>query len=302
MAFMSVGRCQRSNVGSTSVDYPRRETLHVPSYRRTTSAIVVSVLLLMSSSACPTATAFSATSTSVTGASGGIPPSSSTTSPIVTSSSSCPSYTKPVCVYHQVMVPTSMEGPPRQCISVEDLTPIIQQLLDTSGLQYGAVTVVSRHTTTAITINERESRLAQDMASYFLKLVPPDERSVAAASVTESTSRSIDGPAQPSDGVGLSTGIRYKHNDIHLRPDSAEEAQRCRDNGWDIDDPNILQAWRDQEPINAHSHLLSMLLGSTETIPVVDGKMIIGQWQSILLVDLDGPRDRTVGIHLMGYQ
>jgi secondary thiamine-phosphate synthase enzyme len=62
-----------------------------------------------------------------------------------------------------------------------------------------------------------------------------------------------------------------------------------------------LQRWRDQEPINAHSHLLSMLVGSSESIPVVDGTMVIGQWQSVMLVDLDGPRDRTVGIQLMGY-
>jgi len=147
----------------------------------------------------------------------------------------------------------------------------------------GVVNVISRHTTTAITINERESRLARDMAEYFLKLAPPDERSEAAEQ-------------QPA-----TQGIRYKHNDIDQRPDGDEEAQRCRDNGWDIDDPLILQAWRDQEPINAHSHLLSMLLGSSESIPVVRGKMVVGQWQSVLLVDFDGPRDRTVGVQLLGY-
>lgn len=146
---------------------------------------------------------------------------------------------------------------------------------------HGVVNVISRHTTTAITINEREARLARDMATYFLQLAPPDERSV-------SEQRQI--------------GRRYFHNDINQRPDGTEEEERCRENGWDIDDPEILQKWRDQEPINAHSHLLSMLLGSSESIPVVDGKMVIGQWQSVLLVDLDGPRDRTVGIQFLGYQ
>lgn len=34
-----------------------------------------------------------------------------------------------------------------------------------------------------------------------------------------------------------------------------------------------------QEPINAHSHLLSMLLGNTLTIPVTEGKLAIGTWQ-----------------------
>ena len=187
----------------------------------------------------------------------------------------------PICSYHQVIIPTSQSGPPRQDISVEDLTPTIKSLLKESGMKSGAVHVISRHTTTAITINERESRLAQDMAKYFLSIAPPDERSDAKTSVK---------------------GVRYFHNDIDQRPDSKEEAQRCRDNGWDIDDPERLQAWRDQEPINAHSHLLAMMLGSSEVIPVVNGEMVIGQWQSVLLVDLDGPRDRTVGIQFMGYQ
>lgn len=191
------------------------------------------------------------------------------------------SLNEPICDYQQVTIPTSQPGPPRQKISVEDLTPTIQKMLKDSGMKQGVVNVVSRHTTTAITINEREKRLAEDMEKYFLELAPPDERSSSHAK---------------------QDGVRYFHNDIDQRPDSEEEAQRCRDNGWDIDDPERLQAWRDQEPINAHSHLLSMLLGSSESIPVVDGEMVIGQWQSILLVDLDGPRDRTVGIQFLGYK
>jgi thiamine phosphate synthase YjbQ (UPF0047 family) len=187
----------------------------------------------------------------------------------------------PICDYHQIDIPTSLSGPPRQAISVEDLTPMLHDLIKNAGLQSGTVTVISRHTTTAITINERESRLARDMADIFLRLVPPDER---------------------SESSSAQQGRRYQHNDIDQRPESAEEAHRCRENGWDIDDPSILNDWRSQEPINAHSHLISMLLGSSECIPVVDGKMVIGQWQSVLMVDLDGPRDRTVGVHLMGYK
>ena len=163
---------------------------------------------------------------------------------------------KPICAYHQVTIQTTQEGPPRQAISVEDLTPIIKDLLSKSGMNHGSINVISRHTTTAITINERESRLAKDMATYLMSLAPPDERSSSPAA---------------------QDGMRYYHNDIDQRPDSDEEAERCRENGWDIDNPERLQAWRDQEPINAHSHLLSMLLGSSETIPVIHGKMVIGQ-------------------------
>jgi len=187
----------------------------------------------------------------------------------------------PICDYHTVTIPSTKPGPPCQAINVEDLTLTIQSLLAESKMSQGVINIISRHTTTAITINERESRLAQDMEKYFLSLAPPDERSSA-----DTAKKSV----------------RYFHNDINMRPDSVEESQRCKENGWDVDDPAQLDAWRAQEPINAHSHLLSMLLGSSESIPVVDGKMVIGQWQSILLVDLDGPRERTVGVQFMGYQ
>jgi thiamine phosphate synthase YjbQ (UPF0047 family) len=148
-------------------------------------------------------------------------------------------------------------------------------------MKQGVIHVISRHTTTAVTINESESRLFQDLQDFLLKLAPPDQRS--------SSSDRVD-------------GAKYKHNDIDARPASAMEVQRCMDNGWNVTDPAQLTAWRSQEPINAHSHLLSMLLGSSECIPVVNNSMMLGQWQSVLLIDLDGPRDRTVGVQLIGFK
>jgi len=191
---------------------------------------------------------------------------------------------KQICTYKTITIePSGMnEGEaPRQAVSVEDLTPHLQSFISDSNIKNGVLHVISRHTTTAITINEKESRLEQDIANFFLNICPPDERS--------SSNKKVN-------------GVRYLHNDIDKRPDGEEEAQRCRDNGWDIDNDDELEKWRNQEPINAHSHLISMMLGSSECIPIVEGEMAIGQWQSILMVDLDGPRVRTVGVQLMGYE
>lgn len=60
------------------------------------------------------------------------------------------------------------------------------------------------------------------------------------------------------------------------------------------------EEWAAQEPINAHSHLLAMLTGNSESIGVVDGVLQLGTWQSLLLVDLDGPRQRSVGLQFTG--
>ena len=43
-----------------------------------------------------------------------------------------------------------------------------------------------------------------------------------------------------------------------------------------------------------------MLVGNSESIPVVDGELMLGTWQSVMLVELDGPRTRTVGVQVAG--
>jgi secondary thiamine-phosphate synthase enzyme len=52
---------------------------------------------------------------------------------------------------------------------------------------------------------------------------------------------------------------------------------------------------------NAHSHLIGLLMNSSETIPVAAGKMVLGEWQSIFFIELDGPRDRRgIELQLLG--
>ena len=55
----------------------------------------------------------------------------------------------------------------------------------------------------------------------------------------------------------------------------------------------------DQIDNNAHSHLRAILLGMSEIIPVEDGHLGLGKWQSILFVELDGPRNRSVNIKIL---
>ena len=54
------------------------------------------------------------------------------------------------------------------------------------------------------------------------------------------------------------------------------------------------------EPENAHSHLAAMLLGSSEVVPVNEGGLVLGQYQSIMLVELDGSRERNLTVQICG--
>jgi len=47
---------------------------------------------------------------------------------------------------------------------------------------------------------------------------------------------------------------------------------------------------------NAHAHIKATLLGPSELVPIVDGDLLLGTWQRILLFELDGPRRRRISV------
>jgi secondary thiamine-phosphate synthase enzyme len=51
---------------------------------------------------------------------------------------------------------------------------------------------------------------------------------------------------------------------------------------------------------NADSHLRAMLLGHSLTLQVSGGEIVLGQWQRILMAELDGPRTRSSRIQILG--
>ncbi len=56
----------------------------------------------------------------------------------------------------------------------------------------------------------------------------------------------------------------------------------------------------DDECPNGHSHCQHLLLAASETIPVMAGRLALGRWQSVFLVELDRPREREVIIQVQG--
>ena len=52
---------------------------------------------------------------------------------------------------------------------------------------------------------------------------------------------------------------------------------------------------------NAHSHLMSLVVGSSETVPMEQGKLKLGTWQSIFFMEFDGPRpERIITVTIIG--
>lgn len=69
-----------------------------------------------------------------------------------------------------------------------------------------------------------------------------------------------------------------------------------RDGDWLHNDPEH----SDCDRRNADSHLRALLLGHSLTLQVSGGELVLGQWQRVLMGELDGPRSRTIRIQVMG--
>ena len=65
--------------------------------------------------------------------------------------------------------------------------------------------------------------------------------------------------------------LHYRHNDFRVRT----------------------VHMHDDESPNGHAHCLQLMLGTSESVPVQDGQLMLGTWQRIFLVELDGPRPRV---------
>ena len=56
----------------------------------------------------------------------------------------------------------------------------------------------------------------------------------------------------------------------------------------------------EEECKNGHAHCQHLFLSTSETIPVLDGRLGMGQWQRVFLVELDRPRQRRILINIVG--
>ncbi len=66
--------------------------------------------------------------------------------------------------------------------------------------------------------------------------------------------------------------------------------------GYRHDDPR----YSDCERGNGHSHLRAALLGRSIAVPINDGELTLGRFQSIIFAELDGPRSRQISIQVIG--
>lgn len=94
--------------------------------------------------------------------------SSTVSKSTVTAASSTSLLSSFITHYEEILVQTT------RGVSLVDITKDVAEILKKSECQEGVVTVLSKHSTVSVTINEMEGRLVDDVRQFLLKLAPPE--------------------------------------------------------------------------------------------------------------------------------
>ena len=97
--------------------------------------------------------------------------------------------------------------------------------------------------------------------------------------------------------------VKINENEPLLLDDMAEFLEKIfpRDHSYQHNNFEIRTVnMTENESPNGHAHLQHLLMGTSETVPVMDGQMQFGTYQSIFFIELDHPRLREVLVQIVG--
>lgn len=129
-----------------------------------------------------------------------------------------------------------------------------------------------------------------DVTDRVRDAVPDDATGVCTVFVKHTTAGVIINEAESNlvgdiedflDGIVPDEGHAHDALDGNVRQTESDELSRSDASG------------------NADSHLRATLVGSDVSIPVEDGELALGTWQSVLFVECDGPRRREVVVRVV---
>jgi secondary thiamine-phosphate synthase enzyme len=158
-----------------------------------------------------------------------------------------------------------------------------ESIASSTGQQF-AVRCEALHvpTTTApefIDITDDVERAIADSGITFGQVTVFSNHTTAAVRVNENEPLLLEDMARRLHEIAPHDG-EYDHNDFTRRTVNMEE----------------------EECANGHAHCQHLFLSTSETVPIVDGRLTLGQWQRIFLIELDRPRQRRVLVNILGLQ
>jgi len=153
---------------------------------------------------------------------------------------------------------------------METLSPV-------SACRHSRLQITTRQPTEFVDLTDRLQRFVADAAIGVGILNVQTLHTTTAVVVNEheplllADFQALLEAAAPGDG-------RYRHDDTTVRTVNMTDAERP----------------------NGHAHCRALLLPSSACLNVAQGRLRLGQWQRVFLVELDGPRERDLSVLIVG--
>ena len=150
-------------------------------------------------------------------------------------------------------------------------------LTPASACRHATIHVTTTQPTEFVDLTDRLERLVADAGFRFGILNVQTLHTTTAVVVNEheplllADFQALLEAAAPGDG-------RYRHDDTTVRTVNMTDAERP----------------------NGHAHCRALLLPSSACLNVAQGRLRLGQWQRVFLVELDGPRERDLSVLIVG--
>ena len=153
----------------------------------------------------------------------------------------------------------------------------METLTRASTCRHARIHVTTSHPTEFIDLTDRLQRLVADAGLCFGILNVQTLHTTAAVVVNEheplllADFQALLEASAPGDG-------RYQHDDTATRTVNVTDAERP----------------------NGHAHCRALQLPSSACLNVTSGRLLLGRWQRVFLVELDGPRERDISVLVVG--
>ena len=151
------------------------------------------------------------------------------------------------------------------------ITNDVNAVIKKSGVKRGFVVIQTHHTTCGIWVNENEKNL-----------IGPSEE----LGYMSDLRKILDKFAHPGD--------EYGHNDICH---SENKTGKRNTHLCEPDENGVIN-----ECVNGHAHAQTLMIHPSISLIVEDGKLLKGDWQEVMLVELDHDRERAVSFLVQGYK
>ncbi|HEY6362719.1 MAG TPA: secondary thiamine-phosphate synthase enzyme YjbQ [Vicinamibacterales bacterium] len=153
----------------------------------------------------------------------------------------------------------------------------MDMLTPASTCRQARIRLTTRHPTEFVDLTDRLERFVADADVRFGILNVQTLHTTTAVVVNEHE------PLLLTDFQGLLESAapgdaRYRHDDTTVRTVNVTAAERP----------------------NGHAHCRALLLPSSVSLNVASGRLLLGRWQRVFLVELDGPREREISAFLLG--